>query len=367
MSKLYLLRIWRLFIVLSLMMTSYFLFKSTFLYIYPFLIASMIAFFIQPMVSTIEKRLKLPRSLATLIVMFLSIALLMGSIFLIVTELFQGTLYLADKIPAYFKSFIAIIDTFMHTTIIPLYEKIISLFYSLTSSHQDTIIHYVDEFNQYIGTQGAALIQDFFIQMPAALALLPNSATVIIFTVLATYFITNDWPFLKEKAYQCIPGLQIVTRDMGRHVKKTIIDYVKAQLLLIFITGCLIYSGLLILQIRHALTISFFIALVDLMPVIGTGIIFIPWILYLFITGNYALTISIIVLYMIIIITRQVLEPKILTSGVGLNPLVGLIILFVSLQTLGIAGFVLTPVFLIAVAVLNKSGVIHQIIGFIKG
>lgn len=367
MSKLYFLRIWRLFIVLSLMIACYFLFKSTFLYIYPFLIASLIAFFIHPMVSTIERRLKIPRSLATLIVMCLSVALLMGSAFLIVTELFQGTLYLADRIPTYFESFISIIDTFVHTTIIPFYEKIISLFYSLTSSHQDTIIHYVDELNQYVATKGAALIQDFFIQIPAALVLLPNSATVIIFTVLATYFITNDWHFLKEKAYQFIPGLQILTRDIVVHFKKTMIDYVKAQLLLIFITGCLIYSGLLIFQIRHALTISFFIALVDLMPVIGTGIIFIPWILYLFITGDYALTISLIVLYMIIIITRQVLEPKILTAGVGLNPLVGLIILFVSLQTLGIAGFVLTPVFLIAVAVLNKSGLIHKIIGFIKG
>src|SRR5699024_1076352 len=344
----------------------YFLFKSTFVYIYPFLFATIISFFINPFVQTLELKLKLPRPLATFIVICIIIILFTGATFLIITEVFQGLLYLADKIPDYFQTFISIVDTFIYTKIIPLYQKIVSLFYSLTPTHQETIIEHIQQLNNYIGTKGASLIQNFFIQIPALLAFLPNSITVVIFTILATFFITNDWEFLKEKAYHSIPGFHTFIKDFVEQVKRTVLGFVKAQLILIFITGCVIYSGLLILKIEHALTISLLIALVDFMPVIGTGLVFIPWIFYLFITGYYLLTIGLIILYMFIIIIRQILEPKILTASVGMNPLIGLMILFISLQALGVAGLIVTPFLLIFFAVLQKSEVFHKVIHFIK-
>jgi len=365
MTKSYLIRLWRIFIVITITFVIYILFKSFFIYIYPFLFATIISFFINPFVQTLELKLKLPRPIATFIVICIIIMLFTGASFLIITEVFQGLLYLSDKIPAYFQSFISIVDTFIYTKIVPLYQKIVSLFYSLTPSHQETIIEHIQQLNNYIATKGASLIQNFFIQIPALLAFLPNSFTVVIFTILATFFITNDWVFLKDKVYHLIPGYQAFIKEFVEQVKSTVVGFFKAQLILIFITGCIIYSGLLILKIEHALTISLLIALIDFMPVIGTGLVFIPWIFYLFITGNYSMTVSLIILYMFIIIIRQILEPKILTASVGMNPLIGLIILFISLQTLGVVGLIVTPFLLIFFAVLQKSGVFHKIIHFI--
>ena len=362
-----LLRLWRCFIVFLAVTTCYFIFKFAFVYVYPFLFGAIISFFINPLVSTIEQKTKIPRPIVTIIVLCFLMSMIAGTIFLVITEIFQGTLFLADKIPYYFQSFISIVDDFINNQIIPLYQKIISLFYSLNITDQEMIIDYVQQLNSYIATKGASLIQNFFIQIPALLAVLPSSVTVVIFTVLATFFLTNDWEHLKTKIHQFMPALQETIGSILDQLKETVAGYIKGQLILMFITCCIIYSGLLILNIKHALTISLLTTLIDMMPVIGTGLVFIPWILYLFLTGNHSLTIGLIILYMIVIIIRQFLEPKVLTASVGVHPLVGLIILFVSLQSLGGAGLIATPLLLILFAVFQKSGLFHRLINYIKG
>src|SRR5699024_366836 len=110
MTKSYLISVWRVFIVITTVTIIYFSFKSTFVYIYPFLFATIISFFINPFVQTLELKLKLPRPLATFIVICIIIILFTGATFLIITEVFQGLLYLADKIPDYFQTFISIVD-----------------------------------------------------------------------------------------------------------------------------------------------------------------------------------------------------------------------------------------------------------------
>src|SRR5699024_11772802 len=79
----------------------------------------------------------------------------------------------------------------------------------------------------------------------------------------------------------------------------------------------LVYTGLLVLRIDYALTITCFIAIIDLFPFIGTGILFIPWILYMFMTAEYAMVIGLSILYMYVIVQRQLLEPKIRAASVG--------------------------------------------------
>src|SRR5690625_701053 len=210
-------------------------------------------------------------------------------------------------------------DTFINTKLIPLYEKIASLFYSLSPTHRATLTEYIHELNNSIAIKGGAFVQDFFLKVPSFLTILPNSVTVIIFIILATFFITNDWHRIQKQAINIFPRLYYTVQELSFHLKTVILDYLKAQLVLIFITGCIIYSGLLILKIEHALTISLFITLVDLLPLIGTGIAFIPWILYLFFSSNYPLTIGLIILYIVVILVRQLFESKILTASIDIK------------------------------------------------
>src|SRR5690625_6811556 len=82
------------------------------------------------------------------------------------------------------------------------------------------------------------------------------------------------------------------------------------------ISSCIILLGLFILKIEHALTIALLIGFVDVLPLIGTGLVFIPWIGYLFITNDYFLTIGLSLIYMVVVISRQFIEPKILSAHI---------------------------------------------------
>lgn len=161
-----------------------------------------------------------------------------------------------------------------------------------------------------------------------------------------------------------------MTSNIGRvyrDLKKALLGFLKAQVTLIAITAAIDFIGLVILQVDYAFTIAIITGLIDLLPYLGTGIVFVPWIIYMFFSGNFFLTIGLSVLYAIIIIQRQIMEPKIVSSNIGLNPLATLIAIFISLQFFGFVGFIVGPIALVILNTLHQARVFHDIWHFIIG
>ena len=107
--------------------------------------------------------------------------------------------------------------------------------------------------------------------------------------------------------------------------------------------------GLFLLKIKYAPFIALIIALVDVLPVIGTGTVMIPWAVLSVFLGNNRLALGLAVLYVIIVIVRNFLEPKIISTQIGMNPLFTLLAMFVGLKVLGFWGLILFPIILIVV------------------
>ncbi|WP_188453430.1 sporulation integral membrane protein YtvI [Virgibacillus oceani] len=368
MHKQSLQQIVRLFIVLLAIIAIILFLKLSIVYLYPFLFAILLSLLLNPFVSFLEEKVKLPRALAAIIMLFSLFIIIVGGIILIISELVQGTTYLANKIPAFFNTLVSYVENFINSSIMPFYQKLLSLFHTLNPDRQQTVKENIEQIINQLGTAGTDLLQNLLFNVPAALGLLPSSITILTLIALATFFITKDWYRLQHSIKKIIPP---IANDSGRnvwnHLKKALFGFLKAQLILILVTAIIIFIGLRILQIDHALTISFFAAIVDLFPYIGTGIIFVPWIIYLFISGNYALTIGISILYMIIIIGRQILEPKILSSTIGINPLLALIVLFLGLQLWGVIGIIAAPIIVVVLSALYQSGLFKQLFLYIKG
>ena len=97
--------------------------------------------------------------------------------------------------------------------------------------------------------------------------------------------------------------------------------FVKAQATLISITTIIILIGLLILRVDYAITIALIAGRSDIIPYLGTGSIFVPWIIFEVIQGETGLAIGLGILYIVVLVQRQVMEPKILSSNIGLDPL----------------------------------------------
>src|SRR5699024_3198760 len=126
--------------------------------------------------------------------------------------------------------------------------------------------------------------------------------------------------------------------------------FIKGQLIIASMTFIIILVGLILFKIEHGLTIALFSFLIDFLPYLGVGLIFLPWIVYAFFMKSYSLAIKLSIIYMCVIIAMQLLEPKIIADSIGINPLIALIILFISLQLFGVSGFLLSPLILILIS-----------------
>ena len=157
------------------------------------------------------------------------------------------------------------------------------------------------------------------------------------------------------------------SRTVFVDLKRAFFGFIKAQLTLISITTIIILIGLLVLRVNYAITIALVTGLVDIIPYLGTGLIFVPWIIYEFITGDINLAIGLVVLYVIVLVQRQIMEPKVLSSNIGMDPLATLISLFVGFKLIGFLGLIVGPITLVILTTLQKANVFHDVWTFIKG
>ena len=149
-------------------------------------------------------------------------------------------------------------------------------------------------------------------------------------------------------------------KDMLFKVKEHGIDVLlkfgKAYAILLFITFVELSIGLSLLQIEYSVLIAAGTALVDILPVLGTGTILIPWGVVNLLLGNFPLGIGLLVLYAIITVVRQTLEPRVVGKQIGLYPLVTLMCMFVGSYLFGIVGLFGLPIAVTIVVQLHRSG-----------
>lgn len=140
-------------------------------------------------------------------------------------------------------------------------------------------------------------------------------------------------------------------RELKEHFFDTFFSVLRAYGILIIMTFLELWVGFLLLRIPYATLLAIFIALVDILPVLGTGTVLVPWGVFLLIVGEYKTGLCILALYGIITVIRQVAEPKILGDSVGLHPLATLISMYFGLKLCGVGGLFLFP---FAVMIITK-------------
>lgn len=144
------------------------------------------------------------------------------------------------------------------------------------------------------------------------------------------------------------------------NVFKGIASYIKAQAKMISITFIVILIALILLGVDNAFIIAVVAAIFDVLPLLGVSTLFIPWIIYLFIVGKLSLAIWLSALLLVVILTRQILEPKITGDSLGVSAFTMLSFMIISLSLFGIAGVILSPILVILVKSLYDQGYFHR-------
>ncbi len=323
---------------------------------------------INPLVNILEKKIKMPRYLGVFIVLVLVFAVIAGLLTLLIAEIINGSNYLAVNVPEHFEKLVTYIEQYFSAQIIPLYNQLANTFENLDPSQKETISSNIESFAANVIQSGREVLESILTSIPKAVAWIPNAATVIIFALLATFFISKDWEKLNERFSKLMPKK---ARESGKSVfidlRKALFGFIKAQATLISITTVIVLIGLLFLRVEYAITVALLIGIVDILPYLGTGLIFVPWVIYSFFTGDVAFTIGLLVLYIIVIVQRQIMEPKILSSSIGLDPLATLVALFVGFKLFGFLGLIIGPVTLVIGKTLHTANVFRDIWNYIIG
>lgn len=188
---------------------------------------------------------------------------------------------------------------------------------------------------------------------------LPGLLIKILLMVISTFFIAGDYDvltgFLARQLSQKAKNLVIGIKE---YVVGTLFVCIRSYALIMFITFVELSIGLTIIGISKSVMIAFAIAVFDILPVLGTGGIMIPWVIVSVVQGNYSLAVGLLVIYLFITIVRNILEPKIVGSQIGLHPIVTLISIFVGAQLFGVIGLFGFPILLSLLRHLNDTGAI---------
>ncbi|MFJ7744350.1 sporulation integral membrane protein YtvI [Peribacillus sp. NPDC097295] len=337
-------------------------------YTYPFIIAMIIAFLMNPLVTFLEKKAHLPRGLAVFVSLLLIFLVFAGLITLLVTEIISGTNYLAGVIPEHIETIVDYIEKLISTKIIPLYNQTAAMFNTLDNEQQDTIIKNIQNIGESITTGVSSFIQTFLKNIPAIIGWFPTTVTALLFTLLGTFFISKDYDHFGRMTSNVLPNKVFSgAKRLFRDLKRALFGFIRAQFTLVSLTTVTILIGFLILGVKYSITIALICGLVDIIPYLGTGTIFIPWIIFEFISGNTSLGIGLSVLYIIVVVQRQLIEPKVLSSSIGLDPLATLIALFIGFKLIGFLGLIAGPVALVIFNTLQRAHVFKAIWSYIMG
>lgn len=190
---------------------------------------------------------------------------------------------------------------------------------------------------------------------------IPGLIVQIIITVISTFFMVLDFDKVFGFLKKLIPTSQREVVSTGAHYAKTmIVVYIKSYSILFALTFVELTIGFLILGIQYAPVLALAIAVFDLLPILGTGGILLPWSLIALIIGNYKMAAGILVLYLIITAIRNTLEPKIVGKQIGLHPLATLIAMLLGLNLFGLVGLLGVPVLLAVANAMYRARRVEQ-------
>jgi len=163
--------------------------------------------------------------------------------------------------------------------------------------------------------------------------------------ISASFYMTADYARICEFALSALndSGKEFVFW-LKNKILLTTLRYMRAYLLLAAITFCQLFVAFLIFDIKYALSAAAIIAALDSLPAIGAGVVLIPWSVLSALSGNPSRAISLLFVFAVVWLTRQILEPRIIGSGVGLHPLAALLAFYVGWKLASFIGLFISPI-----------------------
>lgn len=305
---------------------------------YPFLIAYPVALLLNPLMRFLEKKLGLPKKVGGFLLVTMSVAGVFFLLYLLINRAAEEVGRLADAL-----------SHLEWEDLRPLREKANDLLLKLPWMDEGADL---ERFWQAAEERAGTLLSDSVPGLRSTFGMLTGIFTGLLdfflaffVTVVACYYMTVDRAAIAAFAYRLFPkSMENSIKSFRKEVFGTVGKYLKAYGIIILITFTELFAAFTVLRIEYALLLAAVVALIDILPVLGTGSVLVPWALVcLFVVGDVYTGAGLLISYVIITVIRQIIEPKIVGSYIGLHPLATLVAMFAGLKVFGIMGMLLLP------------------------
>ncbi|WRK53920.1 AI-2E family transporter [Coprobacillaceae bacterium CR2/5/TPMF4] len=175
------------------------------------------------------------------------------------------------------------------------------------------------------------------------------------FVVITSLFILLDYDLFEKYVLNKYPVTSLVVDT----VKNVLSNIFKASVIIMIVTFVELYLGFVLIGLSQSAMLACIIAVIDFLPVLGLDMIMVPWIIINALTNNIYLAIALLIIYLIVVVTKNILEPRLLAKNLGLSPIVSLIGMYLGMQWFGIIGLFIAPTLIMIIIQVFK--VKHQL------
>lgn len=303
----------------------------------PFFVGFVIAKAADPAVRTLSSRGRLPRWLASGLCVTAVYAILALGLF------FLGKVLLREL-----ESFLRNLPSLVRSLAEPV-GRVENWLVNMTGHFPDGIGDALQEGVTEFFQSGAGVVQKLYTWLfnlaSDLLTKVPDMALFLLTAVLSSFMISAELPRLLELWTKKAPAAwQRRAEAVRRKLKGTLGGWCKAQLKLMAVTFLILTVGFLLLRVDYPLLFSTSIALIDALPVFGTGTILIPWGVISFLRGDTVRGVGLLCVYGAASLTRTALEPRMIGKQIGLDPLLTLLALYAGYHFFGVIGMILFPI-----------------------
>ena len=315
----------------------------------PFVIAAGCAAILRPLLRFLNTRLRMPRKPTGLVitVLFYLLIALLGII------LFNRILDVATN-------FLISLPGLWSQTLMPALRELGEWITGWLMELNIEVDFSVDELLNHLGSDITSLSTRMLGMAGNFAFSLPSVLISVIICIVSTLFMLFDWDKITGFIYQQLSsrGSDLAHKAVlqsGATIRQFVVSYG----LILLITFSELSVGFLIIGFRNPFLIAGLIAIFDILPVVGCGGVLIPWTIISFLIGNTTNGIGLALLYIVITVVRNIVEPKIVGKQVGLHPLVTIMSMVIGSSLMGGVGLFGLPITLAVINKMNKDGVIH--------
>lgn len=357
--------------VMAIIGLVYVFFKYCFVIAAPFLLSFFFAVILQRPLGWLDKKTKNKmHSFWSIVLVLLCVAIILGPVISIIATLFREI--------GNFISFLGEQLNDLPTFLVTLQNEILKAIKFLPDSIYTSVSENITQFfgnliNDFdvskLGINMSSITSGLSNGISGVYSVVKNIPSILISVVIgviAWILFTKDYKkvvkFIKLQLPDKHKNLLSETKKI---FSSTILKMCRAYGLIMFITFCENFLGLTILNLigvmknSYVFVIAICIAVFDILPVAGSGGILIPWSLIALVSGNVGQCVGLLILYVVITVIRQYIEPKIVGDSLGVNPLVTLAGLYFGLKLFGFMGMFIVPICVMTLKAFNDAGRIH--------